>query len=54
MVYPDNRAADEHFNNLRQQFGSALQSARALADEATDSLAFVAQSAQAMEERTAK
>ena len=49
MVYPDNKSADEHFENLRKQFAENLQRLRGLCDVATDSNAFVEQSYKAME-----
>eukprot|EP00095_Tigriopus_kingsejongensis_P010849 maker-scaffold1333_size47127-snap-gene-0.11 protein:Tk10849 transcript:maker-scaffold1333_size47127-snap-gene-0.11-mRNA-1 annotation:"vinculin-like isoform 1" len=52
MVYPDNKAADEHFENLRHQYAEAVQRVRGLCDEATDSLSFIEQSLAAMEDRT--
>ena len=52
MVYPENKAADEHFDNLRSQFAEALARTRGLCDEATDSLAFVSQSLSALEARS--
>ena len=53
MVYPENKAADEHFENLRHQYADAVQKVRSLCDEATDSLSFIDQSLLAMEERSA-
>ncbi|XP_053977887.1 vinculin isoform X5 [Hylaeus volcanicus] len=41
MTYPDSKAADEHFENLRQQYAETMQRARALCDEATDSGDFI-------------
>ncbi|XP_059099435.1 vinculin-like isoform X3 [Tigriopus californicus] len=54
MTYPENKAADEHFENLRHQYAEAVHRVRGLCDEATDSLAFIEQSLEAMEDRTAK
>merc|ERR1719422_1608923 len=54
MVYPENKAADEHFENLRRQYAETVALTRQLADEATDSARFVGQSAAAMEEHTGK
>lgn len=54
MVYQDNKSADEHFDNLRQQFAETVQRVLGLCDIATDSLSFVAQSLLAKEERSAK
>ena len=50
MVYPENKAADEHFENLRRQFAETVTLTRTLADEATDSARFVGQSLAAMQE----
>ena len=50
MVYPDNRAADEHFENLRAQYAEGVNRVRALCDEATDSRSFVEQSSAAVRE----
>lgn len=41
MSYPDNKAADEHFENLREQYSDSVQKMRALADEATDTVSFI-------------
>lgn len=41
MTYPTNKAADEHFENLRRQYAESIQKVRDLADEATDSAAFI-------------
>merc|ERR1719481_2260183 len=54
MVYPENKAADEHFENLRRQFAETVTLTRTLADEATDSARFVGQSAVAMQQHTAR
>jgi len=52
MVYLDNKAADDHFENLRNQYSDAIQRVRALCDAATDSQAFVERSLEAMHEAT--
>ena len=54
MVYPDNKSADEHFENLKNQFSDNLHRLRGLCDVATDSKAFVAQSFKAMEKHAGK
>jgi len=54
MVYPENKAADEHFENLRRQFAETVTLTRTLADEATDSARFIGQSAVAMQQHTAR
>lgn len=41
MTYPESKAADEHFENLRQQYAETIQRTRALCDEATDSGDFI-------------
>lgn len=41
MNYPTSKAADEHFENLRQQYADTLIKARNLCDEATDSSDFI-------------
>ncbi|GFQ79877.1 vinculin [Trichonephila clavata] len=41
MSYPDNKAADEHFENLREQYSDIVQKMRAQADEATDTVSFI-------------
>ncbi|XP_032679503.1 vinculin isoform X2 [Odontomachus brunneus] len=49
MTYPDSKAADEHFENLRQQYAETMQRARALCDEATDSGDFIRTSEEQMQ-----
>ncbi|MCL4119797.1 UNVERIFIED_CONTAM: hypothetical protein GTU68_060366, partial [Idotea baltica] len=41
MTYPGNKAADEHFENLRKQYAESIQKVRDLADAVTDSAAFI-------------
>lgn len=41
MNYPISKAADEHFENLRQQYSDTLTKMRNLCDEATDSADFI-------------
>ena len=48
-MYPENKAADEHFNNLRSQYAELLQTERGLVDEVTDSKAFILRSLKAMQ-----
>ena len=48
MVYPENRAADEHFENLRKQYTDTVARNKALVDEATDTVRFIGESARAM------
>uniref|UniRef100_T1J8S2 Vinculin n=1 Tax=Strigamia maritima TaxID=126957 RepID=T1J8S2_STRMM len=41
MSYPENKAADEHFENLRKQYAESIQKMRNLGDEATDTVNFI-------------
>ncbi|UYV82651.1 VCL [Cordylochernes scorpioides] len=41
LNYPENKAADEHFENLRKQYAESLQKMRYLADIATDTVSFI-------------
>lgn len=41
MAYPENKAADEHFENLRKQYAESITKMRNLADEATDTANFI-------------
>lgn len=41
MNYPDNRAAEEHFDNLRNQYADTIGNVRNLCDEAVDAAHFV-------------
>ncbi|XP_044004487.1 vinculin isoform X5 [Aphidius gifuensis] len=52
MSYPQSVAADEHFENLRQQYAETMQRTRALCDEATDSADFVRTSEEQMQKHT--
>ncbi|XP_015174068.1 PREDICTED: vinculin isoform X5 [Polistes dominula] len=52
MTYPDSKAADEHFENLRQQYAETMQRTRALCDEATDSGDFIRTSEEQMQKHT--
>ncbi|XP_076164268.1 vinculin isoform X6 [Ptiloglossa arizonensis] len=52
MTYPDSKAADEHFDNLRQQYAETMQRARALCDEATDSGDFIRTSEEQMQKHS--
>lgn len=54
MTYPESKAADEHFENLRQQYADTIQRTRALCDEATDSAAFIKASEDAMKMHTVR
>ncbi|KAL6261981.1 hypothetical protein P5V15_007069 [Pogonomyrmex californicus] len=53
MTYSDSKAADEHFENLRQQYVETMQRARALCDEATNSEAIAKALPQKMVDNTA-
>ncbi|XP_031842675.1 vinculin isoform X9 [Nomia melanderi] len=52
MTYPNSKAADEHFENLRQQYAETMQRARALCDEATDSGDFIRTSEEQMQKHS--
>ncbi|KAK4035676.1 vinculin [Daphnia magna] len=54
MTYPANKAADEHFENLRRQYADAIARTRQLCDEAIDSAAFIQQSEELMRRCTAE
>jgi len=51
-VYPENKAADEHFDNLRSQYAELLHRERGLVDEVTDAKAFILRSLKAMQDHT--
>ncbi|CAG0884926.1 unnamed protein product [Cyprideis torosa] len=48
MSYPDNKAADEHFENLRQQYADSVARMRSLADQTTNPAKFIQASEDAM------
>ncbi|CAG9818715.1 unnamed protein product [Phaedon cochleariae] len=50
--YPSSKAADEHFENLRQQYADTLIKVRNLCDEATDSGDFIKASEEQMRKHT--
>ena len=52
MTYPESKAADVHFENLRQQYAETMQRTRALCDEATDSADFVRTSEEQMQKHS--
>nr|XP_023029953.1 vinculin isoform X3 [Leptinotarsa decemlineata] len=52
MNYPSSKAADEHFENLRQQYAETLTKVRNLCDEATDSADFIKSSEEQMKKHT--
>lgn len=43
MNYPENKAADENFENLRKQYAEGIQSIRDLCDESMDARSFLRQ-----------
>ncbi|KAK8747675.1 hypothetical protein OTU49_016530 [Cherax quadricarinatus] len=53
MTYPTNKAADEHFENLRRQYAESIQKVRDLADEATESASFIKASEDLIKKHTA-
>lgn len=52
MNYPASKAADEHFENLRQQYADTVTKVRNLCDEATDSADFIKASEEQMKKHT--
>ena len=44
LQHPQNRAADEHFENLRRQYADSISRVRDLSDEAIDAAKFIRQS----------
>ncbi|KAF2882876.1 hypothetical protein ILUMI_23388 [Ignelater luminosus] len=52
LNYPTSKAADEHFENLRQQYADTLTRVRNLCDEATDSADFIKASEEQMKKHT--
>ncbi|XP_063923674.1 vinculin isoform X2 [Zophobas morio] len=52
MNYPTSKAADEHFENLRQQYADTVTKMRNLCDEATDSADFIKASEEQMRKHT--
>lgn len=53
MSFPGNEAADEHFENLRREYADRIERVRDLADELTDSAAFIKASEALMQKYTA-
>lgn len=41
MHYPHDKTADEHFNNLRNQYEDSIERMRNLCDQATDPAEFI-------------
>lgn len=54
LDHPDNRNADEHFNNLRNQYADGLQRMRNLVDEAIDANDFIQALEDAIRRHTAQ
>ncbi|XP_076353431.1 vinculin-like isoform X7 [Tachypleus tridentatus] len=54
MAYPTNKAADEHFENLRKQYAESIHKMRNLADEATDTVKFIKNSEDKIMKHTEK
>ncbi|XP_025834291.1 vinculin isoform X2 [Agrilus planipennis] len=52
LNYPTSKAADEHFENLRQQYADTLHKVRDLCDEATNSGDFIKASEEQMKKHT--
>ncbi|XP_067124487.1 vinculin-like isoform X3 [Centruroides vittatus] len=52
MSYPENKAVDEHFENLRKQYAESIQTMRNLADEATDTCSFIKASEDCIRQHT--
>ncbi|CAG9769921.1 unnamed protein product [Ceutorhynchus assimilis] len=52
MNYPTSMAADEHFENLRQQYADTVTKMRNLCDEATDSADFIKASEEQMKKHS--
>ncbi|XP_018910673.1 vinculin isoform X3 [Bemisia tabaci] len=52
LNYPESKAADEHFNNLRNQYADQVAKLHALCDEATDSAHFIKISEEQMRKHT--
>jgi len=53
FTHPDNKAADEHFENLRKQYADLVQRMRGMVDEAIDPVAFIKASEEAIRKHTA-
>ncbi|XP_026474059.1 vinculin isoform X2 [Ctenocephalides felis] len=52
MNYPDSKAAEEHLNNLRQQYADTIIKVRNLCDQATDPADFIKTSEEQMQKHT--
>ena len=53
LSHPDNKAADEHFENLRKQYADTVQRMRGYVDDAVDTVAFIKASEDAIRKHTA-
>lgn len=52
MNYPESKAAEEHLNNLRDQYADTILRLRTLCDQATDPADFIKASEEAMQKHT--
>lgn len=52
MNYPSSKAAEEHFNNLKQQYADTMLRMRTLCDQATDPSSFIKTSEEQMQKYT--
>ncbi|RWS23183.1 vinculin-like isoform X8, partial [Leptotrombidium deliense] len=52
FTHPENKAADEHFENLRKQYGDSIQKMRKLVDDAIDTGAFIKATEDAIRKHT--
>ncbi|XP_063706986.1 vinculin isoform X3 [Culicoides brevitarsis] len=52
MNYPESKAAEEHLNNLRDQYADTILRMRTLCDQATDPADFIKASEEAMQKHT--
>ncbi|XP_074603743.1 vinculin [Brevipalpus obovatus] len=53
LNHPDNKAADEHFENLRKQYEDSIQNMRNMVDQAIDPVAFIKATEDAIRKHTA-
>ncbi|XP_041983390.1 vinculin [Aricia agestis] len=52
LLYPDSKVAEEHFTNLKNQYGDAVLRCRDLCDQALDPLEFVRTAGELMQKHT--
>ena len=52
MTYPDSKASQENFENLRRQYADTIQNVRDLCDEATNTADFIRVSEEKMRKHT--